>query len=201
MKRSTLAVLLIVIVFCGVSSALAGEKRYRFTFHPVPAPNTFMLGKRVVISSKGLTISLKQLDKPSFANRFPAFQTDPDIHFFYFEFTLRNRTGGQVEINPIFFAAVTDTPEYRKPMNYDELYRLLKNFHEPEEFEHVLQKNLPDFFSPIMNGEEKTGILIFRNFREKAKECVIKLDAIAIAGEPLGFTFPYQLEWEVVRID
>lgn len=201
MKRAVLAILLIGIISGTASTAVAGEKRYRFSFHPVPAPNTFVLGKRVVISSKGLTISLKQLDKPPFANRFPVFQTDPDIHFFYFEFTLRNRTGSQVEINPIFFAAVTDTPEYRKPMNYDELYRLLNSFHQPDEFERVLQENLTDFFSPIMDGEEKTGILVFRNFKEKAKECVIKLDAMAIAGEPLGFTFPYKLEWEVVRLD
>ncbi len=201
MTRNKAALILTVLMFCFASISFSKEKRYIFTFHPVAAPNTFVLGKRVVVSSHGLTISLEQLDKPPFAGQFPIFQTEPDVHFFYFRLTIRNRTGSQVEINPIFFAAVTDTPEYRKPLNYDELYRILKNFHDPSEFEDILQKSLPDFFSPIMNGEEKSGILIFRNFREKSKECLIKLDAMSIAGEPIAFTFPYTLTWEVVPID
>ena len=192
--------ILLAMILCALT-AYTGEKRFQYTFHPEDAPHSFLMGNRVLISSKGLTLSLEQLDRLPFAAQFPVFQTEPDIYFVYFRFTIRNRTGAKVEINPIFFFALNDRREFRKPLNYDEIFRLLSKFHDPSEFNELFQKCLADFFSPIPNGEDREGYLIFRSFREKAKTGMIKLDNITIAGEPVSFSVPYRLERKVVTIE
>ena len=194
-KRLLSFILLLVL---SASTVTAKEKAYVFTFQPEPTPMSFITGKRVIISSKGVTISLEQVAKPSFASQFEIFQANPDIFFFYFKITIRNRSGQPLEVNPIFFSAQTDEREFRKPLNYDELYRILGKLYDPSEFKAVISQQLLDFCSPIENGREKTAILIFRNFREKAHQCLIKLDAMSIGGEPLAFKFPYKLHSQAV---
>ena len=181
--------------------AISKEKRYIYTFVPENSPHTFVLGNRVILSSKGLTISLEQLDALPFEDRFPVFQTRPNIHFIYFRITFRNRTGAPVEVNPIFFYALNDRKEFRKPLNYDEIHRLLSKMHKPEEFRDLFQSCLVDFFSPIPNGEEREGYLIFQNFREKAKTGIIKLENMSVGPEPVSFSVAYTLNREVITIE
>ncbi len=178
---------------------IAREHRYTYKFEPISTPLSFTLGNRVIISSKGVTVSLEQIHKPDFANKFEIFQGEPDIYFFYFRITIRNRSGQPLEVNPIFFSALNDRREFRKPLNYDQLYRMLEKMYPESEFAKLLQKKLLDFCSPLSNGAEKTAILIFRNFREKAKECIIKLDAMSVGGKPLAFRFPYKLKRTEIR--
>jgi hypothetical protein len=196
-KRPVLA--LLALCFFIAAPGMAREHRYTFEFEPVTTPLSFTIGKRVIISSKGVTVSLEQVHKPDFANKFELFQAEPDTYFFYFRITVRNRSGQPLEVNPIFFSALNDRREFRKPLNYDELYRMLGKMYQESEFKGILQDDLLDFCSPLKNGVEKDAYLIFRNFKEKAKECVIKLDAMSIGGKPLAFRFPYKLKRTEIR--
>ncbi|MCK5878445.1 MAG: hypothetical protein KAH24_01605 [Holophagae bacterium] len=191
MKRPVLA--LVALFFLITATGMARDRRYTYQFEPVATPLSFTIGKRVVISSKGVTVSLEQVKKPDFANKFEIFQAEPDIFFFYFKITIRNRSGQPLEVNPIFFSALNDRREFRKPLNYDELYRMLGKMYQESQFKPIIEKELLDFYSPLRNGTEKSAILIFRNFKEKGKECVIKLDAMSVGGKPLAFQFPYKL--------
>ncbi len=197
MKKS--ALVFIALFFLAASNGTAREHRYTYQFEPITTPLSFVLGKRVIISSKGVTVSLEQVHKPDFANKFEIFQAEPDIYFFYFKITIRNQSGQPLEVNPIFFSALNDRREFRKPLNYDQLYRILGKMYSESEFKGILEKELLDFCSPIRNGDEKTGILIFRNFREKGNKCIIKLDAMSMGGQPLAFSFPYNLKRTEIR--
>lgn len=197
MKRPVLAIL--ALLFLIAVPGTARDRRYTYQFEPVATPLSFTIGKRVVISSKGVTVSLEQVKKPDFADKFEIFQAEPDIFFFYFKITVRNRSGQPLEVNPIFFSALNDRREFRKPLNYDELYRILGKMYQESEFKAILEEGLLDFHSPIQNGDKIGAILIFRNFKEKGKECVIKLDAMSIGGKPLAFKFPYKLKRTEIR--
>ncbi|NOZ14078.1 MAG: hypothetical protein GXO69_10635 [Acidobacteria bacterium] len=190
---------IITLFFLAALNGTAREHRYTYQFEPIATPLSFVLGKRVIISSKGVTVSLEQIHKPDFADKFEIFQAEPDIYFFYFKITIRNRSGQPLEVNPIFFSALDDRREFRKPLNYDQLYRMLGKMYPESEFKGILEKELLDFCSPIRNGDEKTAILIFRNFREKGKKCIIKLDAMSMGGRPLAFSFPYNLKRTEIR--
>ncbi|NOY24218.1 MAG: hypothetical protein GXO70_12005 [Acidobacteria bacterium] len=197
MKRPVLAVLALLLL--AATPGMAREHRYTYEFEPITTPLSFTIGKRVIISSKGVTVSLEQVHKPDFANKFEIFQAEPDIYFFYFKITIRNRSGQPLEVNPIFFSALDDRREFRKPLNYDQLYRMLGKIYQESEFKDILEKGLLDFHSPLRNGDKINAILIFRNFKEKGKECIIKLDAMSIGGKPLAFRFPYKLKRTEIR--
>ena len=191
--------LILVVLLC--CPALSKEKRYTYTFIPDANPQTFVMDNLVVVSSKGLTVTLEQIDRIPFARRFPVFCAEPDIYFFYFRITIRNRTGAAVEMNPIFFFALNDRKEFKKPLNYDEVHRILSKLHKPEEFRDIFQGLLVDFMSPIPDGGDCQGYLIFRNFRDKARTAVIKLDNLAVGAEPVSFSIPYTLERKVVVLE
>ncbi len=197
MKKPVLTLLSLFFLF--TANGMAREHRYTYQFEPVATPLSFVLGKRVIISSKGVTVSLEQVHKPDFAGKFEIFQAEPDIYFFYFKITIRNRSGQPLEVNPIFFSALDDRREFRKPLNYDQLYRMLGKIYQESEFKAILEKELLDFCSPIRNGNEKDAILIFRNFKEKGNECIIKLDAMSVGGKPLAFRFAYKLKRTEIR--
>ncbi len=189
--RKVIVYLLFFIVFA--SSASAKQKRYIYTLIPMKTPYVYIKGQKAVVASNNIAVSVKQVKFPFFAKTYKAFKREPNVSFIYLEFTIKNRTKSNVEMD-INFISLESNKEYRKPLNYDQMYSMIKQIYPESTPEIVLQQCLLDFISPIKPGEKKSGILIFRNFSEKAKNAVLKIDNLTVNNIPLSLKIPYNLQ-------
>lgn len=195
MKKFILIFIFVLTIF-----AFSKEKKYVYTLKPLPSPLAYINNGKVVIASKNIVITAKQVNAPVFSNQFPAFKQEPNTTFIYIEFSVKNRTKNNVHLD-INFISLESNKEFKKPLNYDQMYSMIKKIYPQANAEPILQKYLLDYISPIKPNEKKTGVLIFRNFREKAKNAVLKIDNITVDNMPLGLKIPYNLERRKVIIE
>ena len=186
--------LFIVLIFS--LSLFAKEYRYKYEFYPMPKPNLYIKGKKAVISSMGLTISVEQVEDVPFANEFNVFKVKPNVFFIYFKIKITNNTGKKVYIDPNFVSLVSNKKEYRKPLLYNDMYRALAQKYPEKIIENVLSKYLLDFVNPIKPGERTVRYFVMRNFREKVKNAMIQFDAVTIGVEQTKFLIIYSVKGE-----
>jgi hypothetical protein len=163
-------------------------------------PYVYIKGEKAIVASNNITVSVKQVKFPSFAKHYNAFKREPNVSFIYLEFSIKNRTKSNVEMD-INFISLESNKEFRKPLNYDQMYSMIKRIYPESNPEIVLQQCLLDFISPIKPGEKKSGILIFRNFSEKAKNAVLKIDNLTVNNIPLSLKIPYNLQRRKIVIE
>ncbi|GEM_PF-1966970 len=191
MKKIAIIILLLVS-----TTLFAKEYRYRYHFLPLPKPNLYIKGKKAVISSNGLTISVEQIEKIPLEKDFSVFSIDPNVFFIYFKIKITNNSGKKVYIDPNFISLVSNKKEYRKPMLYNDLYRALAKKYPQSKINQTLSKYLLDFANPIKPGDRIERYLIFRNFREKVKKAMLTFDAVSIGVEQSTFLIIYSVQGE-----
>lgn len=197
MKKITILIL-ILLLFTTISNAK--EKKYIYTLIPMPTPFSYIKENKVIVSSKNVAISVKQVKFPDFAKEYKIFKTEPNTTFIYLEFSLKNRTKRNVELD-INFISLESNKEFRKPLNYDQILTMIRKIYPSSQPEQILQKQLLDFMSPILPNGKKNGFLIFRNFTEKAKNAVLKIDNITVDNSPVSVKIPYDIERRKIIIE
>ncbi len=196
MKRVLASLILLVCLF-----AYAKEYRYKYTFTPVPKANLYIKGNKAVISSQGLTISVKQVNKVPFAEQFKVFDVKPNVFFIFFEIKITNNSGKTVYLDPNFISLVSNKKEYRKPMLYNDIYRALSKEYPQDVINKVFSEYLVEFANPIIPGKRFKGYLVFRNFREKTKNAMLKFDAVTIGVEQTNFLIIYNVKGEKINVE
>jgi len=179
---------------------ISKEKKYIYKLIPMKTPYSYIKKDKVIISSNNITVSAKQVKFPDFAKEYRVFKSEPNTTFIYIEFSIKNSTKNNVETD-INFISLESDKEFRKPLNYDQIYSMIKKIYPNSNPEPILQKYLLDFISPVIKGTKKKGILIFRNFTEKAKNAVLKIDNLTVNNRPVSVKFPYTIERRKIIIE
>ncbi len=187
------AVLILIFLSCSI---FAKEYRYKFEFYPLPKPNLYIKGKKAVISSMGLTISVEQVEDVPFSKEFDVFKIKPNVFFIYFKVRITNRSGKNVYLDPNFVSLISNKKEYRKPLLYPDMYRALVKKYPQKLINDVLSKYLLDFANPIKPGVRTVRYIVMRNLREKTKNAMLQFDAVSIGVEQTKFLIIYSVKGE-----
>ncbi len=188
---------LVVILLVIFPIVLFGkEYRYKYQFYPLPKANLYIKDKKAVISSKGLTISVEQVDTVPFGTVFEVFDVKPNVFFIYFKIKITNNSGEKVYLDPNFISLISNKKEFRKPLLYNDIYRALAQKYPQHLINKVLSKYLLDFANPIKPGARVVRYMVMRNFREKTKNAMLQFDPVTIGVAQTKFIIIYSVKGE-----
>lgn len=167
--------------------------------YPVPnGPEGYSIASgEAVYENKSIKITVKQLRAGSVADPFIKSLIKKD--YIVLRFTIDNRSGEKVIYNPVYTVLTDDEMDYRKPLDFTDLYdvaREEKGSTEDDSEKKVaaLRGKFYDVIVTIPPGEKTSRFLIFKPLSNEIKKADLAIKEIYIGTETERLSFPFTLD-------
>ena len=101
--------------------------------------------------------------------------------------------------NPSHTSFLFGPMDYKKPLDYTDLYRIARMLYPdtpPERSTSTLRGAFYDLNTTIRPGGSSSKLLLFRPVKEKTRSAALTLQELYIGTDTIGVTFPFKVSYE-----
>jgi hypothetical protein len=161
------------------------------------APGYYTTEEASIFENDLAMISLRPLRQENNATYPPIIEELLDKNYAIFIMTIENRSPKKAIYNPTFTSLRDNHQmEYRKPMDYTDLYDVVKDRKEgvsPESELRGLKGKFYDLNTTIPTGQKTSKLLIFRPLSEKAKSAVLTIREFYVGTDTISASFLFSV--------
>lgn len=185
--------LLVLVVLTLTSSCTAPPKRPTYLMPTYTIAKDYKaLGKRATFNNDSFTISINILT-PEDSVEGEIFSALKENNFIFMELTFINKSDKQITYNSSFTHIMGSAFDYRKPMNFTDLYSVAVGKKHDLSREHKLKavrKKFYDHMTRIPAKKTITKYLIFRPNEKETTKAVLTMKEIYVGINALSVQFP-----------
>ncbi|MCK4739083.1 MAG: hypothetical protein KAT46_03965 [Deltaproteobacteria bacterium] len=199
--RSFLPVILLII-FALIQGGCGGNKKKEplglYLLKPVPVKNLGLKtkNKKLIFENKEVKVSLKQKLSAGNSKGSGFFAVLLKARFILVEMTIESKKKKKIIYNPIHTYLLAGSLDYKKPLDYPDLYMIASSVaggSPPEAILNSIRGLYYDLNTNLKPGEKKTKYLIFRPFSEKNTKALIVMKEFYVGTDTLALTFPFEM--------
>ncbi len=124
----------------------------------------------------------------------PFFAELPEYGFTLFRMEIYNNSEDNVIYNPAFTALLDRRMEYSKPMDYTDMYDLLRARVDAGTILSQVEGRFYDLAVTVKPGENVSRLLIFRRFEEERGRAELRLEEVYVGTNTISMVFPFVLK-------
>jgi hypothetical protein len=197
---SPLALLIIPFIIYGCTKTVTGPKHL---YPENPGVPGYSVTPKESIFENGL-IKLTVTPLRPWANRINPPLVDELLgeNFIILTMAIENRSREKALYNPANTSLTDSRAEYRKPLDYTDLYDIVKRRKEgksPESELGALKGIFYDLNETILPGRKTSKLLIFRPLSEKGTAAVLRIKGVYIGTDTVDVYFPFSMRGAEVR--
>jgi hypothetical protein len=142
-------------------------------------------GRSMAFESDAVKISVQQARKDEAHGKFIAGLLEKD--YVIFNVSIENKSAHRIIYNPAYTVLTTDSLDYKKPLDFTDLYDITGNEQELS----GLKGRFYDLNVTLMPGEKTSRLLIFRPVSKEAAKAKVAIKEIYIGTTTERFSFPF----------
>jgi hypothetical protein len=113
--------------------------------------------------------------------------------------TIENRSEEKIIFNPSHTSLMDNQLEYRKPINYTDLFDIVKKKEKERPAEFILKGlrgTYYDLNETVLPGDKTKKLLLFHPLSERGKRAVLKIKEVYIGIDTISLAFPFRMRGE-----
>jgi hypothetical protein len=114
-----------------------------------------------------------------------------DQGFTIFSIKIENLSNEKIMYNPSFTTIIDNRMGYNKPLDYTDIYDLVRDRKDGEMILKRIQGKFYDLATTIIPGESAAKLLIFGRLEEKSSKATLIMQEIYIGTETIELRFPF----------
>lgn len=150
-----------------------------------------------VFESKAVKISVSLLEKTN-PGIDPMVSALLDKDFVVVRMDIVNYSPVRAMYNPAYTALMSDSFDYRKPLDYTDIYDMTANIPGFENGIAKLKGKFYDLNETVNPGEKSSKLLIFKPLSKDIKTAELSIKEVYIGTETIRLTFPFVLKAKVI---
>lgn len=145
-------------------------------------------GRSIVFESESIKASIRHLRKDEEAPGGPFIAGLLDKGYVIFNLAIENTSSSTIMYNPAYTVLTNDSLDYRKPLDFTDLYDITGNEREL----YSLKGKFYDVNVMILPGQTASRLLIFRPVSGKAAKAEVAIKEIYIGTDTESMRFPFE---------
>ena len=119
-----------------------------------------------------------------------------DENYIILDMTIENRSEEKIMFNPSHTSLMDNQLEYRKPINYTDLFTIVRKKEKerpPEKILTGLRGTYYDLNETVPPGKKTKKLLLFHPLSERGKSAVLKIKELYIGTDTISLVFPLRM--------
>jgi hypothetical protein len=119
-----------------------------------------------------------------------------DENYVILDMTIENRSEEKIIFNPSYTSLMDSQLEYRKPINYTDLFDIVKKKKKERPAEFILtglRGTYYDLNETVPAGEKTKKLILFHPLSERGKSAVLKIKEVYIGTDTISLAFPFRM--------
>lgn len=183
--RLTAVCILCFLVLSACGHARPGTGMYLYPSPAAEQEGYATDGRSAVFESDAVKISVRQTRKDEAHGPFIAGLLEKD--YVIFNLSVENKSAHSIIYNPAYTVLATDSLDYRKPLDFTDLYDITGSEQELSD----LKGRFYDLNVTLKPGEKTSRLLIFRPVSREAAKAGVAIKEIYVGTTTERFSFPF----------
>ena len=185
---------MLIAILAGCASP-AAKGPFHLAPEEINAPNYSSKANEITFSGMGVKLSARQVAAQEANGVSPVLDGLMAKKFLIIKLKIENHSPTERAIfDPVFVAITDNVLNYSKPLNYSDLYDIVKEADISGNSLAPLRGRFYDISLTLMPGESSSKYLIFRPISQEADKVVIQLTNIYIGSKTFNVVFPFNLK-------
>lgn len=192
LKKTCLACLILAISGC--ASAYKGPLR----LYPaeIKTDEYYSNSREITFENKSVRIAVKALKQGENETGVTLIDDLMDDNYVLLRMDIENHAASKLKViyNPAYTVFTDDSMDYRKPLDYTDLYDLAKDETEMETGVRKLRGRFYDLALTLAPGESVSKLLIFSPISENSRNAELVIGELYIGTKTIKVSFPFVLK-------
>lgn len=170
----------------------AAEKGLRSLFPSETGLSSYTIsGSTITFSNSSLKVEVLPIN-PDYSDEInPFIMGLLGQGFTIFSIKIENISNEKVIYNPAFTAIIDNFMGYNKPLDYTDMYDLVRYRDDGEMILKKIQGQFYDLATTVMPGESAAKFLIFGRLQEESNRATLTMEEVYIGTETIALRFPF----------
>lgn len=170
----------------------AAEKGLRSLFPSETGLSAYTIsGSTVTFSNNSLKVEVLPIN-PNYSDENQPFIMELlGQGFTIFSIRIENISNKKIIYNPAFTAVIDNRMGYNKPLDYTDIYNLVRYRKDGEMILKRIQGKFYDLSTTIIPGESAAKFLIFGRLEERSSKATLIMQEVYIGTETIALRFPF----------